>query len=72
MQKEPDWEKYVYWREDDDVDISDHEAVPFNDLSPKAQAAFKELVDLTDLSSTLDKQMAALRETIEKDFDDES
>ena len=72
MKKDEDFSGYVYWREDDDVDISDHEAVPFNDLSPKAQAAFKELVDLTALSSTLDKQMAALRETIEKDFDDES
>ena len=72
MKKDEDFSGYVYWREDDDVDISDHEAVPFNDLSPKAQAAFKELVDLTDLSSTLEKQMATLRETIEKDFADES
>ena len=72
MKKDEDFSGYVYWREDDDVDISDHEAVPFNDLSPKAQAAFKELVDLTDLSSTLEKQMATLRETIEQDFDDES
>ena len=72
MKKDEDFSGYVYWREDDDVDISDHEAVPFNDLSPKAQAAFKELVDLTDLSSTLEKQMAALRETIEQDFDDET
>ena len=72
MKKDEDFSGYVYWREDDDVDISDHEAVPFNDLSPKAQAAFNELVELTDLSSTLEKQMAALRETIEKDFDDES
>jgi len=72
MKKDEDFSGYVYWREDDDVDISDHEAVPFNDLSPKAQAAFKELVDLTDLSSTLEKQMAALRETIEQDFADES
>ena len=72
MKKDEDFSGYVYWREDDDVDISDHEAVPFNDLSPKAQAAFKELVDLTDLSSTLEKQMAALRETIEQDFADET
>ena len=72
MKKDEDFSGYVYWREDDDVDISDHEAVPFNDLSPKAQAAFKELVDLTDLSSTLAKQMATLRETIEQDFADES
>ena len=72
MKKDEDFSGYVYWREDDDVDISDHEAVPFNELSPKAQAAFKELVDLTDLSSTLEKQMAALRETIEQDFADES
>lgn len=65
MKKEPDWENYVY-------DISDHEAVPFNDLSPKAQAAYKELNELEELESTLKKQMAALRETIEQDFDDES
>ena len=65
MKKEPDWENYVY-------DISDHEAVPFNDLSPKAQAAYKELNELEELESTLEKQMAALRETIEQDFDDES
>jgi hypothetical protein len=72
MQKDKDFSGHVYWREDDDVDISDHEAVPFNDLSPKAQAAYKELNELEELESTLKKQMAALRETIEKDFADES